>query len=572
VNIHPAAHYVDNFFSGKITELMRKELILQPGVSPSELMAKLISRLATAEKALGEAQASTDEMLAKFHEYVRRGVCTLGSPLLTNIAADRMTLGSCAAVPIKVNNLSPTDFDLAEEYYNLNMGSGYDLTDSMDPCGALLRLNEHAQRVETSGTCERYVGNIAHLDVHHPSVIDFINAKRGREDIIHFNISVDVDDEFMRAVTTESDVRMIDGTVRPSSEIWDALVEAAWECGDPGIISLERYNSGNALRDSLPYVTTAPCAEVGLSPGETCVFGYINLAACLRPAPRLKMDLDLVGEAAECLTRVLDDAVQSSLYRLPVPSSTSVMAGKRKIGIGLCGFADALLWLRMAYADPQSERLLADVLATVNYRSKQASLRLAERRGPFLNFEMSAYRRDTGFLARFGKMDTVVDQQAWNALAGDVARHGLRNVMTTALPPSGRSALLLGVNPSIEPYLSLHDGTDWVTPVRSMRLTGDTRLEESSGMVETSSLVHDAMAGPSSGSSIFRTASEITPEEHLRLLQLAAGLVDDGVSKTINLAQSATPARVDQILRQAWDAGLKAVSVYRLGSRAARSV
>jgi ribonucleoside-diphosphate reductase alpha chain len=571
VNINPAAHYADIFFSEKTTELMRKELILQPGGSQTDLMANLISRLAAAERDLGEPEAGTDATLAMFYEYVRRGVCTLGSPLLTNIAAGHQTLGSCAAVPIKVDQLSTADFDLAEAYYNLNMGSGYDLTDSADPCGALLRLNQHAQRVETSGTCERYVGNIAHLSIHHPSVIQFINVKRGREDVIHFNISVDVDDEFMQAVAADSDVRMTDGTTRPSSEIWDAVVEAAWECGDPGIISLERYNSGNALRESAPYVTTAPCAEVGLSPGETCVFGYINLAACLRPAPQLGIDLDLVGAAAECLTRVLDDAVQSSLTRMPVPSSTSVMAGKRKIGIGLCGLADTLLWLGLAYAGPESERLLADVLATVNFRSKQASLRLAERRGSFLNFEMSEYRRGTGFLARFGKIDTVVDQQAWDALASDVARHGLRNVMTTALPPSGRSALLLGVNPSIEPYLSLHDGTDFVAPLRSMRLTGGAGLEESSGMVETSSLVHAAKSGPCSGSSIIRTASEITPEEHLRLLQLAAGLVDDGVSKTINLAQSAAPARVGQIFRQAWDAGLKAVSVYRLGSRATRS-
>jgi ribonucleoside-diphosphate reductase alpha chain len=570
MNINPSAHYANIFFSQQTAELMRRELILQPGGSAITLLADLTARLARAEKELGEAANDTDSTLAEFYDHMRRGACTLGSPLLTNIAAGRQTLGSCSAVPIKVQTISTSDFDLAESYYNLNMGSGFDLTDSPDPCGALLRLNQHATRVENSGTCERYVGNIAHLSVHHPRVLEFIDVKRGRDDVIHFNISVDLTEEFMQALSTDADVRMKDGTKRGSREIWEAIVEGAWECGDPGIISLERYNMGNALGESAPYVTTAPCAEVGLSPGETCVFGYINLAACLRTTPVLSVDLDLVGAVAECLTRVLDDAVQSSLSALPIPVSSAVMSAKRKIGIGVCGLADALLWLGIGYASPESERLLADVLATVNFRSKEASLRLAERRGPFLSFDVSEYRHNVGFLGRFGKIASAVDQAAWDTLAGHVATRGLRNVMTTALPPSGRSALLLGVNPSIEPYLALHDGRDFAAPLHAMLLTGQARVEEGSGMVAVCDSSVDRPTAPASVNSIFRTAPEITPEEHLRILQVAAGLVDDGVSKTINLPQNKTPEDISSIFEQAWAAGLKAISVYRIGSRLPR--
>ncbi|WP_081901925.1 hypothetical protein [Lentzea aerocolonigenes] len=548
MEINPAAHYENVIFSRRTTEFMRREAILAPDGSSADLLAGLIARLAGAEQALGEAAHDADDALTDFYDFTRRGLCTLGSPLLTNIAAGRQALGSCSAVPLKVRSLVAADLDLAEAYYNLNMGSGYDLSDAEDPCALLQRLNQHAARVQNSGSCERYVGNIAHISVHHPQVLDFIAVKTGRDDLVHFNISVDVTDDFTAALAAGSSIRMTDGSRRGAQEIWDALVACAWSCGDPGLISLKRYNAGNALSEVAPYVTTAPCAEVGLSPGETCVFGYVNVAACLSAGPNPKVNLDLVGKVAACLTRMLDDAVEASVKALPVPASAAVMASKRKIGIGLCGLADALLWMGLDYASPESLQVVADVLATINFCSKEASLRLARRRGPFARFDDSRYRHDPGFLARFGEIPTVIDQVAWHRLASHAARAGLRNVMTTALPPSGRSALLLGVNPSIEPFLTLHDGADWVLPLRVMIGANLVRADECWG-------------------SLFRTATEISSDEHLNLLRIAVRLVDDGVSKTINLPQSATLEDVCHIFRQAWDAGLKAISVYRAGSR-----
>jgi ribonucleoside-diphosphate reductase alpha chain len=206
------------FFSERSTTIMRSGNILTNGASPADLMAELAIRLARTELSMGENESDTDAVISTFYDYVRRGLCALGSPLLTNIVARHTTLGSCSAVPVRVERLSPADLDLAEAYYRLNMGSGYNLSATSDPCAALTTLNHHAAQVEKSGSCERYIGNIAHLDVTHPMIMDFISLKTGRTDLIHFNTSVNLTQEFMAALETNGNLVLSDGRQIPPAK------------------------------------------------------------------------------------------------------------------------------------------------------------------------------------------------------------------------------------------------------------------------------------------------------------------------------------------------------------------
>lgn len=561
ISIEPSRSYEGFFFTDEAMRIMREGSILPEHETSATLLADLMVEISHAEKRVGVAERDTDRFLADFYDYVRRGVCILGSPLLTNIAAKHPMLASCTAVPVSQRVASTADLDLAEAYYNLNMGSGYDLTGADNPCATLIRLNDHAEKIESSGSCERYVGNIAHVSITHPRVLDFVSIKTRYTDIIHFNISVDLNEEFMCAVTTGGTFTTLDGEKRLARPVWQAIVESAWQCGDPGIMSLERYNATNPLAAHSPYVTTAPCAEVGLAPGEVCVFGYINMAACLTPDSAQPLDFDLLGDVAECLTRVLDSAVDVTIGGSPIALTSSVLTAKRKIGISICGFADALLWLGIDYGSPASTRLLQDVLATVNYRSKVASLRLARERGPFGSFDLSAYAQNTSFLGRFGDVVSRVSPEQWRQLAQQVNKYGMRNVMTTALPPSGRSALLLGVNPSIEPYLALKAADKWVPPVQKRLSDGQVSIVNGKAQfcIPTQLWPREVQ----SSTSLFRTATEIPVSDHLAILKVAAALVDDGVSKTINLTHATTIEEVDALFLEAWHAGVKAISIYR---------
>jgi ribonucleoside-diphosphate reductase alpha chain len=564
LQIDPAACYEGVIFSTSSQRIMKEGKILTGPATAASMISSLLSQLARVEHRLGEQSTVIDNELSRLYDFIKRGICILGTPLLTNTSSGRPTLSSCASVPIAGVEITPATLALAESYYRLNMGSGYNLTALKDPVAALLSLNEHAELVEASGDCERYVGNMAHVSIDHPRVLEFIRAKTRHRGVIHFNTSIDITSRYMTALLNDA----AGGTKRRdsllSTTLWDELVHCAWECGDPGIISLARYNQGNPLRDVSPYITVAPCAEVGLAAGECCVFGYINLAACLQPGT-LDLDLNLIGDAAECLTRILDDSLELSLDGYPSVTSGSVMAANRKIGIGICGFADMLMWKGVDYGSPKSRDYLRDALATINFRSKRASLHLALKRGPFPQFPFSRFVSERGFIRRFSRAGgKAVSVDDWEELERQISDTGLRNVMTTALPPSGRAARLLGVNPSVEPYWSMKYEGDVVPPVRVYMGAGLVK-EVSSG--EFVVVHHPCKNWPEDARdqrSLFRCASDIDYTEHFSILEIAAQLVDDGVSKTINLPPSAQKQTVDAIFRHAWDSGLKALSIYRI--------
>lgn len=559
--IDPTSIYNDVFFSQSVHQALVAGNIIRSGDDARSLMHSLLARLEGVERLLGEGSGATSLVLSDLEDLIRRGVCTLGSPLLTNVSFSRATLSSCCAVPLPPGTFSSGHAALASSYYKLNMGSGYNLDAAEDPVSVLYQLNEHAHELTRDNTCERYIGNMAHLSVHHPDILKFIAAKIVRSDVLHFNISVDVSEAFMRAVELDEAYTLSDGRMASASAVWDELIACAWACGDPGIISLDRFNQGNALRDISPYVTTAPCGEVGLAKGESCVFGYVNIAACLRRRDgALVLDEGLVDRAATCLTRVLDDALEGSLAGYPTASSTRVMADNRKIGIGVCGFADALLLMELSYGSQDACALLNRAMSAINFSSKQASMELSARRGAFKNFGISRYRSEPGYLSRCSAFAANPGRQEWLDLERAVATHGLRNAMTTALPPSGRSSILLGVNSSIEPFLSFTPGSH--SPLLC-RLLSEQEIVKVGKRGEVVAAVLPGTSHMTARPSLYRRAIDIPPPEHLAVLKEAAPLVDDGISKTVNLPEHASQGDVSEIFLNAWRAGLKAISLYR---------
>lgn len=566
--LRPSDTYRGVFHSAASHDIMVRGRILAPGDSADLLLGRLAGRLIKAEAGLGEPRDDAEKVVETFCQYVDAGICILGSPLLTNVSAGHSALASCSAVPLTTLDLSDAALETAESYYRLNMGSGFNLDAFADPVDALLRLNGHAKSLESAAVCERYIGNMAHVSVGHSKVQAFMAAKAIHRGLRHFNISVDVNDQFMKAKDEGADFTLRDGTIVAAADLWKDLVDSAWACGDPGLISLDRFNAHNPVAALSPYVTTAPCAEVGLAPGETCLFGYVNLAACLKwDGSRLALDTDLVGNVADCLTRVLDDCLEDSLAGFPTYASASVMSSNRKIGIGICGFADALVWAGLDYGSLESTALLRAALSAVNFRSKHASMLLARRRGRFGSFEHSRYARDNGYLLRFVPHADEAYAELWRELDAQVAIYGLRNAMTTALPPSGRSSLLLGVSASIEPLLREPGKSDLSSAERALQSAGLVRRSANGVMHVVEPAVGAAWPQKAmSSASVFRGARELSVAEHLTVLEAACKLVDDGVSKTVNLPASASRTDVDGIYTRAWQAGLKAISVYRDGS------
>ncbi len=400
--------------------------------------------------------------------------------------------------------------------------------------------------------------NMAVLRVDHPDVLEFVDAKRDGRSLVNFNLSVGVTDRFMEAaIAGESFALVHPGTRRvahhvSAREIFDRVVEAARETGDPGLLFLDAVNRADPLPALGPVETTNPCGEVPLLPYESCVLGSINLAHMVRRgAGQPDVDWQRLGRAVHGGVRFLDDVIE--VTREPLPEIGEVTRATRKIGLGVMGFAELLVLLGVPYDAEEAIDWADRVMAFVAAEARAASRRLAEGRGVFPSWERSTH-----------------------ASTGE----RVRNATRLSVAPTGTIAIVAGTSGGIEPLFALayrraHTlGGPPLTEVNPVflryaeahRLDLEPVLEE----ILARGRLREVAGVPDAVRRLFVTALEIAPRQHLRIQQAFQRHVDNAVSKTINLPEAASPEDVAEVYREAWRLGLKGITIYRYGSKDAQ--
>ncbi len=543
---------------------LRQGRIIDPGENGRDMVDRIVA-------ALADADARFDPIGARaFAERLGRTMDTrrivFSTPIMTNAGRypDR-PLAACAVPPVDLRGDLNEVKTVVNGYHRAGMGTGFNLDDLDDPVGVLRYLNDIAVTGAHSGVEDRPVGNMAILSLAHPAVEEFIGCKVGadqRDEEWRFNLSLHATDAHMRAAITR------DGRER---ELLTAAAQAAHACADPGLLFADRMNEANPTPEVGEYVSTAPCAEVGLVAGETCQFGYLNLGRFHTGTGDVPIDLDGLADTVRTLVRALDDAVEAGLAHYPDPLSAQVMGVKRKIGVGVCGPADLLLAAGLPYDSADGRQLATDALAFVNYTSKLASVELAARRGPCPAVRSGRSRyADPAFLKRFAVAPArTVTPGQWDVLAHELAGSGmLRNSSTVAVPPTGRSAPVVGASTGIEPLFRL---TDPHLPGRlhpavraTLEAAGRTDLL---GHVSTHGRLPDDADVPPYLAAVLATATGIAPSGHLAMAAAVQACVDEAVSKTVNLPATAAVRDVYETYVAAWEAGCKGITVYVDGSR-----
>jgi ribonucleoside-diphosphate reductase alpha chain len=487
------------------------------------------------------------------------------TPIMTNAGRhlDR-PLAACAVPPVDLRGDLVQVKTIVDSYHRAGMGTGFALDELDDPVGVLRYLNDIAVTGAASAMEDRPVGNMAILSLDHPAAEEFIGCKVGadaRGEAWKFNISLQVTDAHMRAALRST------GRER---DLLTAAAEAAHTCADPGLLFADRMNESNPTPHIGDYVSTAPCAEVGLISGETCQFGYLNLGRFRTGDASVPVDLGALADTTRTLVRALDDAIEASLAHYPSPLSTQVMTTKRKIGIGVCGLADLLLSVGLPYDSVEGRQLTQEVLALVNYTSKLASVELARTRGgcPAVLDGRSRYA-DPAFLRRFATLEVdSVTRDDWAALADKIAITGLlRNSSTIAIPPTGRSAPVVRASTGIEPLFRLSDdlpGHQRADVVAALTSAGRTDVL---GFVSTHGRLPADPTLPKPLRAMLATATEISPSGHLAMAAAVQACVDEAVSKTVNLPRTARPGDVYNTYAAAFELGCKGITVYVDGSR-----
>ncbi len=574
--------YKSNFSPSEVGKRVLEEgNIVAPGETPSEMVERLVLAIGKKE-AEHSGYAGAAELVDNLGVCIDLGLIVPSTPIMTN--AGREFSKPLSACTMPTLDLASSDMCLIKKeidtLHQQGMGTGFNLNSLDDPVVMLKLLNRFAVEGSMSGNEHRPVGNMAILSIYHPHIMQFIKSKvdaaeAGQE--WKFNISIDINEDFFRKLACDDYIVLGNGTKVKAARLFEIICDAAVTCADPGLIFLDRMNARNPVPGVGEYKTTAPCAEVGLVEGEACQFGYLNIGKFIsRTDNGYCVDYDLLTHATQVLSRTLDNALSISIDRYIAMQSVYVMEQKRKVGIGICGVADALSLAGLPYDSDESRKLMVDILAYINYVSKLTSIQLARERGSAMSMTPidgldtgNRYLHNPGYLANLygnGADTTNVTSHDWIELDDEIRRtRHLRNTTTIALPPTGRSGVVFDASTGIEPHFRLPSANE------SVRLRVAKDLSRVMGMhIGKDGLGN--LARSTRVDTVLSEATTISPQGHLQMAASLQKLTDESISKTVNMPKGSTSSDVAEIYTRAHEMGVSGITVYVDGSHSQQPI
>jgi len=420
------------------------------------------------------------------------------------------------------------------------------------PISFMKVFNAATEAVKQGGT--RRGANMGILRVDHPDIREFITCKQDNNDITNFNISVAITEKFMEAVEKDEEYDLIDPrTQKPvgkesAREIFNIIVDNAWNNGEPGIIFLDRLNKDNVTPEIGEIESTNPCGEQPLLPYEACNLGSINLSLMVKSSGnKIGVDYDRLRVIVRKAVHFLDNVIDVNKY--PLPQIDEMTRGTRKIGLGVMGWADLLCKLGIAYNSQKAISLAEEIMHFIQDESRKASIELAEKKGVFPYFEKSIYK-DLGVR--------------------------VRNATTTTIAPTGTLSIIAGVSSGIEPLFAIsyirnvmdNDELLEVNPIfKQLAIKDGFYSDDLMKRIAKRGTIKGFPEIPKYVQSIFVTAHDIDPEWHVKMQAAFQKYTDNAVSKTVNLRHDATKDDVREVFMLAYKTYCKGVTIYRDGSR-----
>jgi ribonucleoside-diphosphate reductase alpha chain len=535
--------------------------------TPDQMFRRVAHHVAMAEKNYTSPDQAT-KTEKEFYTMMAELKFLPNSPTLMNAGTELGQLAACFVLPVEDSMEGIFDaLKYAALIHKSGGGTGFSFSRirpknsrvgttggvASGPISFMRIFNTATEQVKQGGT--RRGANMAILRVDHPDIMEFIYSKKDNKELTNFNISVALTREFMEALRDNTTYPLIDPMSGKevaklnAADVYDAIVNQAWENGDPGVIFLDRINRDNPTPDIGEIESTNPCGEQPLLPFEACNLGSINLAKFVTQDDNgPTIDREGLGETVALAVRFLDDAIDMSKY--PLDKITQMARGNRKIGLGVMGFADMLYQMGIPYNSNGALSLAEEVMSLIQEESRKASIKLAEERGVFKNLEKSVFR--------------------------ERAHCRYRNATTTTIAPTGTLSIIAGCSSGIEPLFGLSftrnvmddDELIEVNPYFEMIARGRGFFsEELMDRVAKGGTLKGIEEIPADVKEVFVTAHDISPEWHVKMQAAFQKYTDNAVSKTVNLARDTTPADVSKIYNLAYRLGCKGVTIYRDGSK-----
>ncbi|MDH5641315.1 MAG: adenosylcobalamin-dependent ribonucleoside-diphosphate reductase [Nitrospira sp.] len=534
--------------------------------SPTGMLWRVAADIASAEQ-LYSSSVRAHDLAHQFYDLMASLIFLPNSPTLMNAGRPLQQLSACFVLPI--DDSLASIFDAVKHQALIHQsggGTGFSFsrlrpqTDRIStssglasgPISFMRIFNMSTDVIKQGGT--RRGANMGILRVDHPDILEFIALKRRPNEMTNFNLSVGLTDRFMRAVKQGRLYSLINPrngkSVRriQASLVFNRLVEAAWQCGEPGVVFLDTINRANPTPHLGDIEATNPCGEQPLLPYESCTLGSINVAQCLTTHDRTPIiDYDRLAAVIPLAVRFLDNVIDRT--RFPLSAVETQTKRTRKIGLGIMGFADLLIRLGIPYDTDAALQVADQLMGFIRTQAHDASRRLAQERGAFPAYKGS--RLHTNGIRR-------------------------RHATVTTIAPTGTISILADCSAGIEPLYGISVARTIMEDIRLESLHPEflkqayarsLPLENWRKEIGRQESIQHLMHIPEDLRRLFVTAHDMTPAHHVRMQAIFQRHSDSGVSKTINLPKQAAPDDVAEAFLLAHTLGCKGLTVYRSGSR-----
>ncbi len=455
------------------------------------------------------------------------------------------------------------------------------------------------------------------ISVKHPDSEQFIDAKLERGKVTGANISVRINDEFMKAVVN-SDIyeqRYPVDSANPvftrkieARKLWEKIVHNAWKSAEPGILFWDTI-----IRESVPdcyanqgyqTVSTNPCGEIPLCPYDSCRLLAINLYSYVKDpfTPKAVFDFEKFRKHIHTAQRMMDDIIDLELEKIDAildkinrdPEDPELKRVEKKLwenirvkaeegrrtGIGITAEGDMLAGLGLRYGSEDAIDFSVEVQKTLAIEAYRSSIEVARERGPFTIYD-AHLEKDNPFIQRL----KAEDEQMYR----DMVKYGRRNIALLTIAPTGTTSLMTQTTSGIEPvFLPVYKRRKKVNPndanskIVFTDEVGDKWeeynvfhhkfliwLEVNGYNVNEVMQYDDAKLQEIIAKSPYykATSNDVDWLSKVRMQGEVQKWVDHSISVTINLPTHASEELVGQLYVTAWQSGCKGVTVYREGSR-----
>ena len=451
--------------------------------------------------------------------------------------------------------------------------------------------------------------------IKHPDSEKFIDAKMVQGKVTGANVSVKIDDDFMRAVESEemytqqypvySDDPLVSKKVNAKA-LWDKIIHNAWSSAEPGVLFWDTI-----LRESVPdcyadlgyrTVSTNPCGEIPLCPYDSCRLLAINLYSYVEnpftKEARFNIELfrkhvglaqrimdDIIDLEIEKIEKILekiksdpeDNIVKRTEYELWDKIMNKTLRGRRT-GVGVTAEGDMLAALGLRYGTEEATEFSEEVHSVIAVEAYRSSVEMAKERGAF---EVYDAKREASnpFVARIKSKDA--------ALYEDMVKYGRRNIACLTIAPTGTTSIMTQTTSGIEPtFMPVYKRRRKVNPndvnarVDFVDPEGDAFEEyivfhhkfaewmRVNGIDTEKNYTQEELDEIIARSPYYKaTSNDIDWLQKVKMQGRVQKWVDHSISVTINLPASATEELVSQLYLEAWKSGCKGCTIYRDGSR-----